>query len=415
MILSIIGSPGSGKTTQAIKLSKALNIPLLEVGKELRLIAQSSSPLGIKVASYLKSGELVPEPIIRQLFFSWIKKHHNSNGFIIDGFPRRLKDLVLFQKKILPEIPIKMLPYIGAFELNVSLQTSQQRIEDRHAISGHRSDETKETTRHRYNLYKRNRVKVKNYYNSINKWIEINGEPNSKIVQKILKQKINGQINKYKDQLIMIIGAAGSGKDTQAMKLEPLGYHPFSSGAIYRSEMENKTILGNFIRERYMNAGKPVPNKYHFKMLSTHLAPMLSAGNKIVATGIVRKESQARWLDQYLAARGDLLSKVIYLEVPKKDLIERLSLRRICPKCGFNYHLKFIPPKREGVCDKDGAKLIQREDETPSAIKTRLKLQFYDVFKPVFDYYKASSRLIVVDGKPAPEIVEKSVKKALSS
>ena len=414
MILSIIGAPGSGKSTQANVLGERLNLPVLELGEELRMVATKPTETGKKVSEYMKAGKLVPSAIIKRVFFDWVELNHVTTGFIIDGMPRRMHDIRLFHTKILPELPLSMLPYIGVFELNINLETALKRIGIRHlTTTDGRADEATKTTRFRYGWYKRNRESIKKYYESLGKWTEIDGTPKAAKVQKVLDGKVAEQTEKQKDQLIMIVGAAGSGKDTQAMKLEPLGYQVFSSGTIYREEMEKHTPLGNFIRDRYMNAGKPVPNKYHFKMLEAHLDPLLNSGKKIVATGIVRKEAQAKWLDKHLASRGDLLSKIIYLEVPKEDLIERLSLRRICPKCGFNYHLKFIPPKKEGICDKDGTKLIQREDETPSAIRTRLKLQFYDVFEPVLKYYKETNRLIVVDGKPMPEIVEKSVKKAL--
>jgi|GEM_PF-50621 len=418
MILSIIGVPGSGKSTQANVLGERLGLPVFEVGEELRIVATKPTETGQKTAEYMKAGKPVPATILKRVFFDWLELNHVTQGFIIDGMPRRTFDLRLFHKQILPKLPLTMLPFIGVFELNITLDTTLKRINVRKQASNEkqaRADESTKTTRFRYNWYQRNRSKIMTFYQDLGKWVEIDGTPQAAEVQQVLDQKVAEAIVQNKDRLIMIVGAAGSGKDTQAMKLEPLGYKVFSSGTAYREEMEKHTKLGNFIRDRYMNAGKPVPNKYHFKMLETHLDPLLNAGSKIAATGVIRKETQAKWFDNHLAERGDVLSKVIYLEVPKTDLIERLSLRRICPKCGFNYHLKFIPPKQEGICDKDGAKLIQREDETPEAIETRLKEQFYDVFEPVFKYYKKTNRLIVVDGKPMPDVVEKSVKKAVTT
>lgn len=417
MILSIIGGPGSGKSTQARIISKHLDIPVLEVGKELRALASKTDKTADKITAYMRTGRLVPATIMKKLFFDWIRREKVTKGFVIDGFPRRMFDLKLLHNQIFPNLPAQMLPYLGVFELNIPLEVAVERIHLRTFSSSakqKRIDEKDQTTRFRHLLHKRNRKEIKKYYKTLNKWAEIDGTPDPRTIQKELEHKVEKRISENRDRIIMIIGAAGSGKDTQAMKLAPLGYKPFSSGAVYREEMSKNTKLGVFIRDRYMNAGKPVPNKYHFEMLKSHLDPLLYAGTKVVATGIIRKISQAEWFDRHLAKRGDVLTKVVYLKVPKKDLIERLSLRRICPKCGFNYHLKFIPPKNPGICDKDGTKLIQREDETPSAIQTRLKEQFYDVFDPIFDYYKQSGRLIVVNGKPAPGVVEKSVKMALT-
>lgn len=423
MIISIIGGPGSGKSTQANVLAERLGLPVFEVGEELRIVATKPTETGKKTAEYMKAGKLVPATILKRVFFDWLELNTTTQGkptqgFIIDGMPRRMYDLRLFHNQILPKLPLQMLPFLGVFELGISIDTALKRINIRRESTGEkqaRADEAIKTTRFRYNWYKRNRSKIKEFYQNLDKWVEINGTPKAAAVQKVLDQKVAKEIAKRKDQLILVVGAAGSGKDTQAQRLESLGYETFSTGAAFRDEMAKKTNLGKSIENRYMNAGKPVPDKYVFQILEKQIGDRLSKGKKIAATGIVRNIHQAKWLDKWLFSRGDVLSKVVYLEVPKKDLIERLSLRRICPKCGFNYHLKFIPPKKPGTCDKDGTKLIQREDETPEAIQTRLKVQFYDVFDPIFKYYKKTDRLIVIDGKPMPDIVEKSVKKALTS
>lgn len=413
MIFSIIGPPGSGKTTQSKVLGEKFGLPVVQVGELLRSKLASRVPLSEKIERAMKRGEIVPSNIVKRVIMEWVKKNYDKRGFILDGFPRRLKDANLLYRQILPALGVEMLPYIGAINLEIPLKTVLKRISIRGKVEGRRFDESSRITIKRYRFHLKQKPKLKEFYSKTNRWFELSGNGKVGAIQQKIEDLVIERSKFLNLQVILFLGAAGSGKDTQAQKLESFGYKTFSSGEAFRREIALGTKIGNLIKERYMNVGKLVPDRYHKDVIYKQIAELLGKGKKLVLTGVVRTILQAKRLDEYLALRGDVIKHVVLLDVPKRELIKRLSLRRVCPKCGFNYHLKFLPPKREGFCDKDGAKLVQREDETPQAIRTRLKEQFYEVINPIIAYYKKTNRLHIIDGSPSPEKVAESVRAVL--
>lgn len=413
MIFSIIGPPGSGKTTHAKVLSKRLKIPVLFVGELLRKSLSSRSPITEKVERIMKTGGMVPSNVIKRLIMKWVNEEKPKKGFIFDGFPRRLKDAKLLHNQVLPELNVDQLPYIGVINLDIPLETTLKRILERSKTEGKRPDDTPMSIRKRYRFYLKQKPKLKEFYSYDQRWSELDGRQKPHVVQRKIERLVKERSRFLDMQIVLFLGAPGSGKDTQAQKLEQFGYEVFSSGEAFRREISLGTKIGNLIRDRYIKIGKLVPDKYHKEVVYKQIAELIRKGKKVALTGVVRTLKQAQNLDKYLALQGNVIRHVILLNVPKKELIERLSLRRVCPKCGFNYHLKFIPPKKDGICDRDGARLIQREDETPQAIETRLKVQFYDVIKPVLAYYKKTGRLHVVDGSHSPERVANDIRSIL--
>ena len=119
--------------------------------------------------------------------------------------------------------------------------------------------------------------------------------------------------------------------------------------------------------------------------------------------------SQAEGLTDQLEKRSEHIAAVIEIEVPRDELIERLSGRRICPTCGTVYHIKFNPPKVAGICDKDGTPLIQREDDTPEAIARRLNL-YFEMTAPVLAYYRNLGLLETVDGRKSIDEVQADIR-----
>uniref|UniRef100_A0A7C5US95 Adenylate kinase n=1 Tax=candidate division CPR3 bacterium TaxID=2268181 RepID=A0A7C5US95_UNCC3 len=413
MIFSLIGPPASGKTTNSILLGERLKIPVIHIGDLLRQKLSSPSRSSENIKSIMKKGGLVSSSLIKRLIFSWIRKNDIENGFIFDGFPRRFKDVNLLHNEILPKIDICSLPFVGVFNLDISLREAVKRVSIRSRVKGERVDDKLDITKKRYDIYIKNIEKIKNFYSSSLRWFSIPGEREVSDIQKTLESLIGEQKKFRESQIILILGAAGSGKDTQAQMLSSFGYDIFSSGEAFRKEIAKKTKLGKLIKEKYINKGKLVPDIYHKDVIYKQIAEILDKGKKIVLTGVVRTLKQAKILDEYLAHRGDVVKNVILLDVPRKMLIERLSLRMVCPKCGFNYNLKYLPPKKPGICDRDGTKLVRREDETREAVNVRLKEQFYDVIKPILSYYKNTKRLHIVDGRFTPDKVFKLVRKAL--
>lgn len=413
VIFSIIGPPGSGKTTQANILGERFEIPVLHMGDILRTFLSSKSLIARKIKQAMTRGEMVPGSIGKRIIVKWIKKYKNTKGFILDGFPRRLKDARLFHDQILHQVNVSQLPYLGVINIDIPLEIALERVLTRSKFGCERPDENEKVTRSRYKIYLEQKPKLREFYAKMGRWFEVDGKQNVSTIQKQIERLVEEQDSFLNLQTVLILGAPGSGKDTQAQKLQIFGYESFSSGEAFRKEIAKGSKIGLLIRDRYINTGKLVPDRYHKDVIYRRLAEFINNRKKVVLTGVVRTVRQAQRLDEYLAHFGGVIKHVILLRVRKKELIERLSLRRVCPKCGFNYHLKFLPPKKDGICDKDGTKLIRRVDEDPTVVKTRLQVQFYDVIKPLITYYRKTNRLYIVDGNSTPEEVFKNVRSVL--
>lgn len=189
---------------------------------------------------------------------------------------------------------------------------------------------------------------------------------------------------------IVLLGAPGAGKGTHCKRIvDRYGVLHLSSGDILRRERSQGTELGKKA-QGFMDAGALVPDDLIVEMMSGAIKAAPEAG--FVLDGFPRTVNQAEVLDQALSADGDGIDVVINLEVNDGVVVERITGRRSCPKCGAVYHVKNMPPKQDGVCDNDGAELVQRADDTAEVVKNRLAA-YYDQTKPVVDYY-ASKRTV---------------------
>jgi adenylate kinase len=180
---------------------------------------------------------------------------------------------------------------------------------------------------------------------------------------------------------LMIIGPQGSGKGTYASRISAaLGIPHISTGQIFRDNIAAKTDLGKQV-EGFINKGVLVPDEITMKIVKERLAKP-DAKNGFIFDGFPRNLKQAEELDKFLK-----LDHVIYLNVPEWLLLERISSRVTCKKCGKIYNLMSIKPKRAGICDDCAGELYVRDDEKPDAIKTRLR-EYEKNTKPLIDYYK---------------------------
>lgn len=188
---------------------------------------------------------------------------------------------------------------------------------------------------------------------------------------------------------IVILGAPGAGKGTQAKRLAETRRVPHvSTGDIFRAHIENKTNLGRKI-EQCINKGNLVPDDLASAVVAQRLAEPDCAQGYIL-DGFPRSRPQAEQLEQILSERGDHLDSVIVLEVSDAELIERLAARRTCPTCGRIYNMLFDPPQSEGRCDENGcqnAELVQREDDKEDTIRERLKV-YRQVTEPLITFYQ---------------------------
>jgi adenylate kinase len=193
---------------------------------------------------------------------------------------------------------------------------------------------------------------------------------------------------------IVLLGAPGAGKGTHCKRIvERYGVLHLSSGDILRRERANGTDLGKKAQS-YMDSGALVPDDLIVKMMSQAVKAAGSAG--YVLDGFPRTVNQAETLDRSLVADGTGIDVVINLVVSDNVVVERITGRRSCPKCGAVYHVKNMPPKKPGVCDNDGTKLVQRPDDTADVVKNRLAT-YYQQTKPVVDYYRARRTVNDVD------------------
>jgi len=203
---------------------------------------------------------------------------------------------------------------------------------------------------------------------------------------------------------IVLFGSPGVGKGTLANMLSKHFTIPhISSGDIIREEIRLKTEAG-IISEPFVNKGELVPDNIIIDLMKRRLKEE-DFKNGILFDGFPRTIPQA----EYLNEAGIEIKKGIYFTASEKTIIERLSGRRICPKCRSIYHIKNIPPKKEGICDKCGSKLYRREDDKPEAIKKRLNI-YEGYIKPLIDYYKKKGLIKEVNTEqPIPEIVKESL------
>ena len=199
---------------------------------------------------------------------------------------------------------------------------------------------------------------------------------------------------------LILLGAPGAGKGTQAEVIcNALNIPAISTGNLLRDAVKNGTALG-MEAKTYMDGGKLVPDEIVINILKERLAQDdCQAG--FILDGFPRTVPQAETLSQM----GVEIDKVLDIEVPDEKIMQRLSGRRVCEGCGASYHLDYKPSKVEGVCDKCGAKTVQRKDDHPDTIKERLQV-YHAQTEPLKDYYQQTGKLVVVEGQE--EVAETS-------
>ncbi len=202
---------------------------------------------------------------------------------------------------------------------------------------------------------------------------------------------------------IVMLGAPGAGKGTQAKRIaEKYGIPHVSTGDIFRANIKNGTELGKEAKS-YMDVGKLVPDDLTVRILLDRVSqPDCEKG--YVLDGFPRTIPQAEVLDRELKKAGEKIDFAVDVEVPDEDIIGRMGGRRGCPKCGASYHLKYIPPKKEGLCDVCGTELVLRDDDKPETVKKRLDV-YHEQTQPLIEYYSAQGVLKEVDGTVDPEDV----------
>lgn len=204
---------------------------------------------------------------------------------------------------------------------------------------------------------------------------------------------------------IVMLGAPGAGKGTQAKMIAERYQIPhISTGDIFRMNIKNGTELGKEAKT-YMDAGKLVPDELTVKILLDRVSNE-DCKNGYVLDGFPRTIPQAEVLTDALNKLDDKIDYAINVDVPDENIVNRMGGRRSCPSCGQVYHVVHMPPKQDGVCDKCGAGLVQRDDDKPETVSQRLNV-YHDQTQPLIEYYEKAGVLKNVDGtKDQKEVFE---------
>ncbi len=208
---------------------------------------------------------------------------------------------------------------------------------------------------------------------------------------------------------LVFLGPPGAGKGTQAKKLaQELNLKHISTGDLLREAVKNQTPLGQKAKE-YMDRGELVPDELIIALIEEVMPPE----GGVILDGFPRTIKQAEALDELFERKSLKIDRAILFDAPDEEIIKRLTGRRTCPDCGAVYHIVFNPPKRDEVCDRCGAKLLQRKDDSEEVVKNRLEV-YRKQTAPLIDYYEKKSILVKLDASKNIDEVYRSLKSVLS-
>ncbi|AMG19755.1 adenylate kinase [Staphylococcus saprophyticus] len=206
---------------------------------------------------------------------------------------------------------------------------------------------------------------------------------------------------------IILMGLPGAGKGTQAseiVKKFPIPH--ISTGDMFRKAIKDETDLGKEAKS-YMDRGELVPDEVTVGIVKDRISED-DAKKGFLLDGFPRTIEQAEALSNIMKELDREIDAVINIEVPEEELMNRLTGRRICEKCGTTYHLVFNPPKVDGICDLDGGKLYQREDDNPETVANRLNVNVKQS-KPILEFYDNKNVLKNIDGSRDIKVVTNDV------
>jgi adenylate kinase len=449
MNLVLIGPSGAGKGTQAEKLAAQFGMQHIATGNLFREDLENQTALGLLAKKYMDQGELVPDEVADAMVEAALRRTSLDKGVILDGFPR-----TLYQAEALDELlktigrTLDAVIYINVPDAvtvmdripgRLTCKRCQRPFHEKHnpfqgCPDGHcageflyrREDDTSEQTLNRLKLFHRQIAPVVEYYHQTGKLIIIDGHNTIDQVTAALTGVMNTvgkhaalratreetrEIQALKEAYspltseqptypsldIVLLGAPGSGKGTQAQQLcHQLNLTHIATGDLFRENLKNETELGQ-LAKTFMDRGELVPDDITEAMVRERLArPDTRHG--FVLDGFPRTAPQAEALTDILNGLDRRLDAVIYFRVSDEEIVSRLSGRLICRECQVPFHKIHNPFQNCPYSKCHGEYLYQRDDDKEETIRARLKT-FQRQTVPLIDYYKAAGLLIEIMGE----------------
>jgi len=212
---------------------------------------------------------------------------------------------------------------------------------------------------------------------------------------------------------LIFLGPPGAGKGTQAQRLQRDFRVPYiATGHILREAVKEGSELGQQAKQ-YMDSGDLVPDELMIELIVARVDEDDSRDGFIL-DGFPRTVGQADALDDAFERLGRRLTAALLIDAEDDVLVKRISGRRVCKKAGHNYHVEFDPPKHEGLCDQDGSRLVQRDDDKPETVRRRLET-YHAKTEPLIEYYDERGALRRFDGTRSPDEVHGHVRATIAT